>query len=59
MKIRINNRVVDMPLRCFEFSATAKEKTNSSQSAGAVLSARGADTSPVWQKPHKAADRHC
>lgn len=27
MKIRINNRVVDMPLRCFEFSPTAKENT--------------------------------
>ena len=41
MKIRINNRVVDIPLRCFEFSPTAKEiKFNacSSQSAGAVPS---------------------
>lgn len=27
MKIRINNRVVDMPLRCFEFSPIAKENT--------------------------------
>lgn len=53
MKIRINNRVVDMPLRCFEFSPTAKE------SAGAVQSVHGANTSPVGQKPHKAADRHC
>lgn len=44
MKIRINNRVVDMPGRCFEFSATAKENTNSSQPAGAVQSVRGADT---------------
>ena len=61
MKIRINNRINDMPLRCFEFSPTAKEiKFNacSSQSAGAVQSVRGADTSPVWQKPHKAAHRH-
>lgn len=38
MKIRINNRVVDMPGRCFELSPTAKE------SAGAVQSVRGADT---------------
>ena len=62
MKIRINNQISDMPLRCFEFSPTAKEmKYNacSSQSAGAVQSIRGADTSPVGQKPHKAADRHC
>ena len=47
MKIRINNRINDMPLRCFEFSPTAKEiKFNacSSQSAGAVQSVRGADT---------------
>ena len=39
MKIGINNRVVDMPLQCFEFSSTAKEMkfdTCSSQSAGAV-----------------------
>lgn len=45
MKIRINNRVFDMPLRCFGFSPTAKEmkyNTCSSQSAGAVQS--GADT---------------
>ena len=27
MKIRINNRISDMPLRCFEFSPTAKENT--------------------------------
>ena len=27
MKIRINNRVFDMPLRCFEFSPMAKENT--------------------------------
>ena len=27
MKIRINNRVVDMPLRCFEFSPMTKENT--------------------------------
>lgn len=27
MKIRINNRVVDMPLRRFEFSSMAKENT--------------------------------
>lgn len=27
MKIRINNRVVDMPLRCFEFAPIAKENT--------------------------------
>ena len=49
MKIRINNRVVDMPLRCFEFSPTAKEmKFNacSSQSAGAVLTLRR------WGKNH-------
>ena len=62
MKIRINNRVVDMPLQCFEFSPTAKEmkfNTCSSQSAGAVQSVRGADTPPVGQKSHKAADRHC
>ena len=62
MKIRINNRVVDMPLRCFEFSPTAKEmkyNTCVRQSSGAVQSFRGADTSPVGQKPHKAADRHC
>lgn len=45
MKIRINNQICDMPLRCFEFSPIAKEmKFNafSSQSAGAVH--RGADT---------------
>lgn len=63
MKIRINNRVVDMPGRCFEFSPTAKENTKytrssadscSSQSAGAVVL-----TLRRWgQKPHKAADRH-
>ena len=27
MKIRINNRINDMPLRCFEFSPMAKENT--------------------------------
>lgn len=27
MKIRINNRVFDMSLRCFEFSPIAKENT--------------------------------
>ena len=60
MKIRINNRVFDMPLRCFEFAPTAKEMrfdTCSSQSAGAVQLVRGADTAG-GQKPHKAADRH-
>lgn len=41
MKIRINNRVVDMPLQCFEFSATAKENT---KYTGAVQSIRCADT---------------
>lgn len=56
MKIRINNRVVNMPLRCFEFSPIAKENT---KYTGAVQSIRGADTPPVGQKPHKAADRHC
>lgn len=47
MKIRINNRIVDTSLRCFEFSPTAKEmkyNTCSSQSAGAVQSVCGADT---------------
>ena len=44
MKIRINNRVFDMPLQCFEFSATAKENT---KYTGAVQSVCGADTSPV------------
>ena len=61
MKIRINNRVFDIPLRCFEFSPTAKEmefNACSSQSAGAVQSVRGADTAG-GAKPHKAADRHC
>ena len=50
MKIRINNRVVDMPLRCFGLAPTAKEMrfdTCSSQSAGAVQLVCGADTSPV------------
>ena len=41
MKIRINNRINDMPLRCFEFSPTAKENT---KYTGAVQSVRGADT---------------
>ena len=73
MKIRINDQICDMPLRCFEFSPIAKENTKYisneefndiendflSQSAGAVQSVRGADTPPVGQKPHKAADRHC
>ena len=27
MKIRINNQISDMPLRCFEFSPMAKENT--------------------------------
>ena len=67
MKIRINNRVFDMPGRCFEFSPTAKEMkfdtrssadSCSSQSAGAVQSVRGADTAG-GQKPHKAINRHC
>ena len=44
MKIRINNRVVDMPLRCFEFSPTAKEMKFNTCSSQSV---RGADTSPV------------
>ena len=41
MKIRINNRVVDMPLRCFEFSPMAKENT---KYTGALQSVHGADT---------------
>ena len=41
MKIRINNRVFDMPLQRFEFSATAKENTKHTE---AVQSVRGADT---------------
>ena len=55
MKIRINNQISDMPLWRFEFSPATKEmKFNacSSQSAGAVQSIRGADTSPVGQKNH-------
>ena len=47
MKIRINNRINDMPLRCFEFSPMAKEMrfdSCNSQSAGAVQLVRGADT---------------
>ena len=58
MKIRINNRIVDMSLRCFKFSPTAKENTKYisdkefndiendflSQSSGAVQSVRSADT---------------
>ena len=55
MKIRINNRVFDMPLQCFEFSSTAKENTKYTE---AVQPVRGADTAG-GQKPHKAADRHC
>ena len=27
MKIRINDQICDMPLRCFKFSPTAKENT--------------------------------
>ena len=41
MKIRINNRVFDMPLQCFEFSSTAKENT---KYTGAVQLVRGTDT---------------
>ena len=41
MKIRINNRVFDMPLRCFEFSPTAKEMRFDTCSSQSV---RGADT---------------
>lgn len=51
-----------MPLRCFEFSPTAKGNTkyiSNEEQPGVVQSIRGADTSPVGQKPHKAADRHC
>lgn len=54
MKIRINDQICDMPLRCFEFSPMAKEITKYisdkefndiendflSQSAGAVLTLR-------------------
>lgn len=52
MKIRICDQICDMPLRCFEFSPTAKEmkyNTCVRQSSGAVQSIRGADTSPVGQ----------
>ena len=50
MKIIINNRGAD---------TRSSADSCSSQSAGAVQSVRGADTPPVGQKPHKAADRHC
>ena len=41
MKIRINNRINDMPLRCFEFSPTAKEIKFNACSSQSVC---GADT---------------
>ena len=58
MKIRINNRVFDMPLRCFEFSPTAKENTKYISLPGRC-SLSVVLTPPEGQKPHKAADRHC
>lgn len=49
MKIRINNRINDMPLRCFEFSPTAKEMKFNACSSQPGRCIRGADTPPVGQ----------
>lgn len=45
MKIRINDQICDMPLRCFEFRQWQRKTQSTLVSRGG-----GADTSPVGAK---------